>query len=219
MAQRDRLAQDRIKAEKYQRLKAELQTKTQWESVLLWRAQAQQVQQVQIQIEAGDRTRSELNIQLTDLNQVIQGAIADLDRLNAKVKALGEDEQLSLQATLATREAELRQIQRQQQDLSTASREIATAIDRTQREIQEQVQQLGHVAEHQALETQNLTALQIARDQAKQDLEQQREAASSIATASEAWVQEQTALRHQIEAFFANFGATTRQQSSFTRAR
>lgn len=198
--QLDRLAQDRVKAEKYQRLKAELQTKTQWEAVLIWQAQVRQAQQLRTQIEAGDRTRTELSHQLTQLSQTIQATTAELDRCNAKVKALGEDELLALQATLATREAELRQIQRQEQDLSTASRETVEQIAHSQQEIQEQNQQLQRLLQESQAETQGITALREARDQAQQELNHRRDAASTIAADSEAWVQEQTALRHRVEA-------------------
>jgi chromosome segregation protein len=43
VTQRDRLAQDRLKAEKYQKLKAELHTRNEWETMLTWRQQQQQV--------------------------------------------------------------------------------------------------------------------------------------------------------------------------------
>ncbi|MBD3883792.1 chromosome segregation protein SMC [Phormidium tenue FACHB-886] len=200
-AQRDRLAQDRVKAEKYQKLKAELQTKTLWEAVLLWRNQAQQAEQIQAQIEAGERTHADLTEQLAALGQQIQAALAELDQLNAKVRALGEDELIALQSTLASHEAELRQAERQQQELAAASQAIVASIDRTQQEIREHHQQFAQLAERaQYVETQELTTLQTARDQAKRDLDEQRQSASAIATAADAWVQEQTALRHQIEA-------------------
>ncbi|GAB4372660.1 MAG: chromosome segregation protein SMC [Elainellaceae cyanobacterium] len=196
----ERLAQDRLKAEKYQRLRAELQNKAQWEAVLLWRAQVQQAQQLQEQMEAGDRAVAELNDQLIALSSQIQQATTQLEELNLRVKALGEDELLALQATLATREAELRQLQRQEQDLITASRELASNLERTQREIQEQMQTLEQISqEHYQVETQELASLRHARDTAQEELHRRRESASTIAAASEAWVQEQTALRHQIE--------------------
>jgi chromosome segregation protein len=199
IAQRDRLAQDRIKAEKYQRLKAEFQNKSQWEAVLVWRQQAQQAQQIQEQIEMGDRTLTDLNTQLTAVAVEIQQAAAELERLNAHVKALGEDEQLALQSTLATREAELRQLQRQEQELATASREITINIDRSQREIQEQTEALEKLVQAKTSETANLSGLQRQRDEAQRTLEASRESANAIASASEAWVQEQTALRRQVE--------------------
>jgi chromosome segregation protein len=198
--QRDRLAQDRIKAEKYQRLRAELQDKSQWEAVLVWRAQERQSQQLQGQIEAGDRAIADLNNQLVALSSEIQQATAHLEELNTRVKALGEDELLALQATLATREAELRQLQRQEQELITSSRDITVNLERTQQDIQEQIQILEQISqEHHQVETQELAALRQAKDIAQQELDRRREAASTIAAASEAWVQEQTALRHQIE--------------------
>ncbi|MBD2058032.1 chromosome segregation protein SMC [Oculatella sp. FACHB-28] len=200
IAQRDRLSQDRIKAEKYQRLKAELQTKTQWEAVLAWRGQQRQVQQLTEQIEAGDRTSSDLITQLATLATEIQQSTAELDSLNARVKALGEDEQLVLQSTQASREAELRQLQRQEQELVNASRDLSTNLARTQREIQEHVQTLNKLSqEKHEVETRSIAALIQGRDQAQQALDKSREAASAIAAASEAWVQEQTTLRHQID--------------------
>jgi chromosome segregation protein len=200
MAQRDRLAQDRVKAEKYQRLKTELQTKTQWEAVLIWREHQRQAQQLQQQLEAGDRSAAELTLQMQTLDIEIQQAITELEQLNAHVKALGEDEQIALQSTLATREAELRQLQRQEQELQNASRELAANLERTQREIQDHMQALEHLSqEKQEGETHLITSLQAERDQSQQELERSREAANMIAATSEAWVQEQTALRHQIE--------------------
>jgi chromosome segregation protein len=201
IAQRDRLAQDRVKAEKYQRLKADLQNKSQWEAILLWRMQQQQAQQLQEQIAAGDRNSTELTAQIAELTTEIQQAAVQLEELNTRVKALGEDEQLALQATLATREAELRQLQRQEQDLIATNRETAAHLERTQRDIHEQLQTLERLSlEKNQVETQDLANLQADRDRAQQQLDQSREAANSIAAASEAWVQEQTHLRHQIEA-------------------
>lgn len=201
IAQRDRLAQDRLKAEKYQRLKAELQNKSQWEAVLAWNTQAKQADQLRAQIAAGERTTAELADRLTGMTEEIRQATILLDQLNTRVKALGEDELLALQSTLATREAELRQLQRQQQDLITARQQTAANLERTQQEIQEHLRRLEELAqEKQRVESQDLVALRIERDRAQQELDQRREAANTIASASEAWVQEQTALRRQIEA-------------------
>ncbi|MBE9177695.1 chromosome segregation protein SMC [Oculatella sp. LEGE 06141] len=201
IAQRDRLAQDRVKAEKYQRLKADLQNKAQWEAVLLWQMQQRQVQQLIEQIEMGDRTAADLNQQLLALTAEIQETTAQLEQLNARVKALGEDEQLALQATLATREAELRQLQRQEQELANTSRETTVNLDRVQREIQEHLQMLERLShEKREVDTRLIASLQTERDQAQHALDRGREAASAIASASEAWVQQQTELRHHIEA-------------------
>jgi chromosome segregation protein len=201
IAQRDRLAQDRLKAEKYQRLKAELQDKSQWEAVLLWKTQLKQAEQLQAQIRADDQTTTELAERLTSMAEEIRQSTILLDQLNTRVKALGEDELLALQSTLATREAELRQLQRQQQELAASRQETLTNLERTQQQIQELMQQLEQItANAQRVETEELVSLCMERDRAQQELDQRREAANSIASASEAWMQEQTGLRHQIEA-------------------
>ncbi len=200
ITQRDRLAQDRIKAEKYQKLRRELQTREQWEGIIQYRQSLQAVQQLQGQIAADDRAIADLTEQLTTLATEIQHATLELEQLNIRVKALGEEELLAIQATLATQEAELRQLQRLEQDLQVASRELADHLTRSQQELQDYQQQLAALSqEKQRLETQDLDALRQDRDRAHQSLEHSREAASASAASAEAWVQEQTNLRHQID--------------------
>ena len=200
IAQRDRLAQDRLKAEKYQKLKAILQTKTLWERVLIWRDHQRQVRALMTQIEGGDRETANLTDQITALAAEIQQTSTQLEALNARVKALGEDEHLALQSSLATQEAELRQLQRQEQDLTAASRATVEQLQQFQTAVQDHLKNLDNLNQTaETLETGELVQLLQARDQAQQQLEQGREAANAVADASQVWVQEQTDLRHQIE--------------------
>ncbi|HEY9655124.1 MAG TPA: AAA family ATPase, partial [Crinalium sp.] len=197
--QRDRLAQDRIKAEKYKKLRHELQTKEQWEVVIRYQQSFQSAQRLREQLASGDREHTDLSTQLAALITTIKQATAELDQLNARVRALGEDEQLALQSTLATREAELRQLQRQEQDLQAASRDTAAKLAQTQRDLQEHVQAIGTLTQQYTAEAQLVAARQHERDQAQQTLEQSRAAANASAASAESWVQEQTALHHNIE--------------------
>lgn len=198
IVQRDRLAQDRTKAEKYQKLKADLQVKAQWEAVLLWRATQVQMQQLAQQLEKGNQSQAELEAQLTQIGQDIQQATIELEQLNAQVKALGEEEHLALQSTLASREAELRQLQHQQQALAQSRQTTAEQIVQTQQEIQAQIQALEEVThQQQAVETQ-VVALSQARNEAQQTLEHSRAQATAIAATAEVWVQQQAALHQQI---------------------
>ncbi|XHX76558.1 MAG: chromosome segregation protein SMC [Stenomitos frigidus ULC029] len=197
--QRDRLAQDRIKAEKYKKLRLELQTKEQWEIVIRYQQSFQSAQRLREQLDTGDREHTDLSTQLAALMTTIQQATAELDQLNVRVRALGEDEQLALQSTLATREAELRQLQRQEQDLQAASRDTAAKLAQTQRDLQEHVQAIATLTQQHTAEAQLVAARQHKRDQAQQTLEQSRAAANASAASAEAWVQEQTALHHNIE--------------------
>jgi chromosome segregation protein len=200
VAQRDRLASDRLKAEKYQKLRTELQEKQQWEAVLKWRFLQQQEWKLREQIEAGDREAAQLTSQLTALEVEIRQATTDLDQLNSHVKALGEEEQLAVASTLATQEAERRQLQNRQQELQENLQQTERRLKRTQEEIQQHEQTLQQLNEQkQHVETQDLEALRTARDEVQHSLNQSREQANAIASASEVWVQQQTALNRQIE--------------------
>jgi chromosome segregation protein len=199
-AQRDRLASDRIKAEKYQKLRAEVQEKQQWEAVLKWRLLRQQEWKLREQIEAGDREETQLTSQLTALEAEIRQVTAALDQLNTRVKALGEEEQVAVASTLATQEAERRQLQTRQQELEDNLHQTERNFKQTQAEIQQYEQTLQQLTEQKNhLETQDLASLRTARDEVQQSLNQSREQANAIASASEAWVQQQTVLNRQIE--------------------
>jgi chromosome segregation protein len=200
IAQRDRLSQDRAKAEKYQKLRTEYQEKQLWETVLSWRSLQAQQEKLSTQIQEGDRNSSELINQLAALKSEIARKTAELEQLNAHVKALGEEQLLAVQSTLATQEAERKQLQRQQTELETAIQETIKRQQQTQQEIQQYHQSLEQFAQNELEQTQYISSLQTQRDEARQELEKSREIAAEIASASEAWVQQQAALNRQIEA-------------------
>lgn len=199
MTQRDRLAQDRVKAEKYKKLRTQLQEKSQWEGVLVWRSHQQRELRLQQELTAGRQTLANLSQQLSELAEAMQAAEQELEQLNGRVKALGEDEHIALQSALATREAELRQMQRQHQDVQIQQQDLTEQLEKTQQAIQDHAQRIETLGQEQRQTEQQRSESQTLRDQVQQQLEQQREAASAIAASSEAWVQEQTQLRHQIE--------------------
>jgi len=198
--QRDRLERDRIHAEKYQKLRQALQAKSQWEVVLVWRSTQAEIQQQTQQLAASSTAATEITIQLASLGTQIEHATADLERLNAQVKALGEDEHLALQSQLATRSAELRQGERQQQEINQVHQATTEQIAHIQQEIAAQTQTLSDLTHQQhILETQELASLVQHRDQAQQALDHSRNTASQIAATAEAWIQQQTGLHQQVE--------------------
>ncbi|MEM6518109.1 MAG: chromosome segregation protein SMC [Cyanobacteria bacterium P01_D01_bin.71] len=198
--QRDRLAQDRIKAEKYQRLKAELHTRTEWEIVLLWRQQQQQVNTLRQLIQTDAEAIQQLGEQIRQLETTMQATAQALEELNTRVKALGEDEHLALQSQLATQEAELRQLQRQQQQLTTDGQTTAAHLRQSQIARQQQQQTLARLTEEiQVLQQGELVTLARQCEEAQAAVLAKREATSVIASASQAWVKEQTQRRRQIE--------------------
>ncbi|MGD2180542.1 chromosome segregation protein SMC [Lusitaniella coriacea] len=196
---RDRLAADRTKAEKYQKLKEKIHQKQQWEAVLIWRSLQQQEKQLQGKRSEGEAKEVRFKQQIESLATQIQHNTAELTQLNIRVKALGEDEQLSLTSQLATQKVKRTQIQQQQQELKEATQRANLGIEQTQKEIREYEENLEEFTrEKGVLEGETLLQLSQARDRARTLLQEYREQATQVASASEAWVQEQTALSKQI---------------------
>ncbi|MDY6805049.1 MAG: chromosome segregation protein SMC [Cyanobacteriota bacterium] len=195
----DRLSQDSIKAKKYQEIRTQLEQKSEWFAILKWQKLQKQEWQLREAIEAGDRQSREYREQL-DTNQTkIQQAKTELDELNAQVKALGEEELLALQSGLATQEAERRQLQQRQEELSASREKTQAQIARTEAELQQHQKNLELIASQHRAEKENAKALSTSRDEAREALNQNREKANAIASNAEAWVQEQTELHRKIE--------------------
>ncbi len=195
----DRLSQDKAKAEKYQLLRIEFIQKQSWEAVLSWRSLQAQQEKLVKQVEDGDRSFSDFTTQLTTTNSQINQKTTELEQLSLRVKALGEDEVLSVQSNLATQEAERKQLQRQQRELEASIQESTRRLNQTHQEIQQYQLDLEEATKKYHVETFHGTSLQQERNTAQQNLESSRQAAAEIASASEAWVQQQTALNRQIE--------------------
>ena len=196
---RDRLAKDRVKAQKYRELKQKIQEQQQWEIVLTWRSLQQESQQLQANITAGEEEATKLESQLNSLSTDIKETSTSLKQLNARVKELGEEEQLDLANQLATRKVKRHQLQQQQEELKgkTVENEKAIATLRQEREqLQENLQQL--ITEKAQLETETLPLLQEEQHRASRSLEESREKANAIATAAKAWVEEQTTLSRKV---------------------
>jgi len=197
--QRDRLSLDRTKAEKYQKLRIEYQSKQSWEAVLSWRGLQTQQEQLVTEIQNSDRSLTEFSTELIKIKTEIDQQNALLEQLNIRVKALGEEELLSLQATLATQEAERKQVQHQQQELATSLQEGTKRLLQVQQDIEKHQISLDQAVQEQILVNSQVAILRQERDTLQEILDQSRQEASEIASASEVWVQEQSALTKQIE--------------------
>ncbi len=195
----ERLASDRIKAEKYQKLKAQLQEKHQWETVLAWKSLQQQQQQLESQLSAGEIEATQLRQDLSSLETQIGQTTVELERLNTQVKALGEDEQLSVASQLANQKAKRHQLQQRQQELVKTEEDNKTAIAQIYTDIEQYQQTLRQLSQEKAhLEGEILPLRVRQRNQERETLENSRERANAIAAASEAWVQEQTSLSRKV---------------------
>jgi chromosome segregation protein len=204
-AQLERLAQDRQKAEKYQGLKETFQIKSQWEAVLLWQSQQRAIATLHQTLEQGEVQSAQLATAITQGQGVIAALDAELATLNARIRAMGEDEHLALQAQAATHEAELRQLQRREQENRTATNQAAA--QRRDTEIARQQQQRDLEQTGRAIETLTggeLVALTAAKTQVQQALEERRQATLAIASASQTSIQQQSQLRQVIETLRSN---------------
>lgn len=211
--QRDRLYQDKIKAEKYRQLKKEFQEKQSWESVLSWRSLQEKQERLVRDIQGGDVAFSELSESLNAANQNIHETNANLENLNARVKSLGEDQLLRVQSAFATQEAEKKQIERQQSELVSHLQENIKRLNQTQEETEQYQVSLQQNLEQDNTERLNLTSCQNERNQARERLELSRQVAAEIATASEAWVQQQSALSRQVETLLQNIEPQRTEQA------
>ncbi|MEL7036268.1 MAG: chromosome segregation protein SMC [Cyanobacteria bacterium J06592_8] len=214
--QRDRLNKDRVKAEKYQKLRDEFQRKLEWEAVLNYQTLQKQTQKLREQIEAGDRSLNELNENLQQQTTQIQQTTTELEQLNARVKAMGEQELIDLQSTLATQEAEYRQFQQRQKETETSIKNIQSQIQQTQEERQNYHKTLDTIASQREVETHNFQVRTTERDQVQQSLNQNRQAASQVAEQAEAWMQQQTDLHRKIETLQKNLDPQRTEQAKLT---
>lgn len=195
----EKLALDRIKAEKYQKLKAQVQEKQQWEIVLHWQNLQQRCQQVQGQIQAGEREKQVLTETIANLSQQIAQNSQELEKLNQQVKAFGEDEHLSLTSRLASQQAKRQQQQQRQKELENLEKESQAQKTRLLEEINRYNLELNQItAQKSRLETEILPNLLRTTQTARETLENHRLQASSLAEASEAWVKEQSDLSRNI---------------------
>ncbi|ERN41172.1 chromosome segregation protein SMC, primarily archaeal type [Rubidibacter lacunae KORDI 51-2] len=200
---RDRAAAESRKAEQYRQLKQQIEHQQQWELVLAWQALQQQETQLHQKIAAGEAQAERLAEKIRDATGEIQAATETLERLNARVKALGEDEQLAIASELAKREASLEQLQARASELVAAKHANAAAADRTRTEIaqnEQAIERLGH--ERAALERTRL-ALSGERERAAAALAESKARADELASASETWMQQHAALSREAAALQA----------------
>lgn len=196
----EKLADDRLKAEKYQRLKIDLSRQQQQEVLLVWRSLQLQEQKLQTDIVAGARQRTELNQCINDLDTEIFQTNQNLETLNAKVKALGEDEQLSVSSKLATQKAKRFQWQQRQTELTDQQGRSLSVHRQLAADVNQNQQRLFQFEEEKlTLQEESLPKLQQQRETAQAIVEKSREQADELASSSEAWVQEQAALSKQIQ--------------------
>ncbi|WP_319423152.1 chromosome segregation protein SMC [Pleurocapsa sp. FMAR1] len=201
IANRDRLAADRVKAEKYRKLKEKVQEKKNQEKVLVWRSLNQQQAELQEKLTAGETEKVQLTESIAKLNIEVKEYSEKLEVLNAQVKALGEDEQLSVASDLATQKAKQHQLKQKQEELINTSQQKRLMLVQTQQNLEQYQQEIKRLEqEKNQLESETIPHLTQEAVAAREIVTQSKEDANAIAEASEAWVQEQATITRQASA-------------------
>jgi len=201
IANRDRLAADRVKAEKYRKLKEKVQSKKSHEKVLVWRSLTQQQEELQTKLAVGETQSVKLTESIAQLDTEVKTESGKLETLNARVKALGEDEQLSVASDLATQKAKQLALQQKSGELDSTSQQKQLTLVQTEQNLeqyQHEIQQLAR--ERDRLEQEVIPTLTSNALAARETVTQSKNNANAIAEASEAWVQEQASLSRQASA-------------------
>ena len=201
IANRDRLAADRVKAEKYRKLKEKVQEKKNLEKVLIWRSLTQQQEELQAKLAVGETEAVRLTASIGKLDAEVAEHSQQLETLNAKVKALGEDEQLAVASDLATQKAKQLTLRQKQSELHNASQQKQLTLVQTQQNLeqyQRDIKQFGK--EKDKLEAEIIPQLTANAISARETVAESKANANAIAEASEAWVKEQATLSRQASA-------------------
>jgi chromosome segregation protein len=214
---RDRLAADRVKAQKYRQLKQQVQEKKQQEIVLFWLSLLQQKEELQTAITKGNEEITALTKELENLNQDIAQHNNELTQLNSRVKALGEDEQLSVASRLATQKAKYSGLQQRQTELQETIQQKELLLAKTKTNLQQYQRELEDLSdEKNRLDRETIPQLFQQYHQAKNLLKERKEIADTIAAASEAWVQEQAQLTREISTIQNKLNPQRTEQATIT---
>jgi chromosome segregation protein len=202
----ERLAGDRTKAEKYQKLKSQSQGKQILETLLRRRWLSSQIQHLEQQIDLAREQQTQLTSKLTQTSQ-------SLEELNRQVKALGEEEQLSLASQKARQQAQCQQLKQRQVELNQTQKEQEDTKKRLDAEIIALQTNLTQIDEKYLQISPQVPTYQEQLATARENLEAQRAAAREIAATSEAWVAQQSQLSQNINALQNQLNPQLREQA------
>jgi len=196
-----RLKQDSEKAAKYQKIKAQIQEKKQWEIVINWRCLLQEKEDYQKQLNEIDIQQTKTQANLLKIQEKIDITQGELVALNQQVKALGEDEQISIASQLATEKLKQENLVKRKQELVNLQKEVTIKQEEYQRNIKQNQQEISALnKEIESLENNLIPQLENSKNESKQTLEETKKKAQAIASQSQAWVNQQTELNQQINA-------------------
>jgi chromosome segregation protein len=191
---RQKLERDCAKARLYQELRQRLQLGREHEQVLAWEEAARQRQRLQEQAAALVEKQRLEEAAISAGQGVLDRTAAELEALQAEVKALGEDQLLAVQSDLAGLEASGRELGRQgdkHRQEAEALQELRQKLAARQGDLRRQGQELASAGGDDAL----AVAEQACRD-GEAAVELSRRRLGEVAGRSGSWMDEQ---RHRSE--------------------
>ena len=182
---RQRLEKDCEKARRYQQLRQQLQEARQQELVLLWEASCRQREDLAARQAQNRQEQRDLATRREQFTAEHHRKVLQLQQIQEQVKALGEDQLLSVQATLAGLESREREIQRSLQNQDQADLEQRHHDWRSRgRQLQAAAEALAG-ADHAA----QLEAVEARCADTERAVEQQRQRQGALADRSGSWLQ------------------------------
>lgn len=199
VANQEKLRSDRVKAEKYQTLRTELEGLIAAEVVLQHRHLVQQQSAKETELGNCQTAAANLREQIAELDSAIATTSTELDALNAKVRTLGEEEYLAVSTEIANKSAELRAMQRQQQEFTNNYKNTQNNIVATQAEIEQLIKQIEQLEGQKQVQEQEIQQLSQARDKQAGVVDTYRRELQSIAASANDWMKQQAQLFQAIE--------------------
>ena len=198
VSQSERLATDRLKAQKYQQLRINLQEQQKLEKILSFKLLETRIWDLRKSIHNQREESTQIEAWIGQSKEQIDLQIVNLEQLNQQIKSLGEEEQLAIAASLATQNAQLQQLHNQQNQLSLALKThqqnrqtFNAALSQTQKDQRD----LG--PKQQKLQK-DLPTIEQFFLQARDSLGITRERGHKLANISQAWLQEQSGVNRKI---------------------
>ncbi|MEM1366462.1 MAG: chromosome segregation protein SMC [Cyanobacteria bacterium P01_H01_bin.15] len=217
IATRDRLAADRIKAEKYRQLRIKVEGLQRLEQYVNCEKHRQELKTLRQRMAAGVVEAEKLTAQLADITKLLAETQAQRDEWNTKVKALGEDEQLAAATKLANLKAQQTQLQERQATLTQQQAQNTQAQAQIQAAIATLLEQISGLENESTLfGEKTLPELVAARDTAKTNLQTKRDAAAAIAENSNASLNAQSQLLAQLAEVQRQLDPLRQEQTQLT---
>ncbi|TVQ46877.1 MAG: chromosome segregation protein SMC [Gloeocapsa sp. DLM2.Bin57] len=194
----DRLSTDCLKAEKYQQLKLTIQEKQNWLIVINWRLLQEQQQQLITEINQDNLTITQLETGLASLTISLQQANDHVNHLNQQVKAMGEEQQLTIAANLATAQAKHQQQVKLKHNLENKIIKLQQSINENREQVVQYQENLTELSQQQEQILNQIPSLTQQQEQLQQTVQQTEDNIKKIAQNSAEIIQQQSQINQEI---------------------